>query len=459
MSGPTPSDTPRVFVSHSHEDDQYCHDFVAELRALLGSDDAVWYDEHNLGSGELLTEIQRQLHARPIFVVVLSPAALHRSTWVSDECRWAFQLRQREPARVILPVTGMPIETADFYPDWMYLEGYKRIEAPGMRPFPPQEAARRAHHAIASAQTPAQVVLPGKPEPAPAPKPARPILPRERFPERLERLGFEAHTAKDPTTGKEVTYLSPPLCPVPAGPFLMGSDPRQDSQAHDDEQPEITVELPSYLIAKFPVTVAEYACFVAAGHAAPTKGTLGMDWQAQLARLDHPVTCVTWFDARDYAAWVARLTGQPIGLPSEAEWEKAARWDVHGNSGRGYARIYPWGDHFDSARCNTSESGIKTTTAVGTYGAENPARDGSSACGAQDMAGNVWEWTRTIYEAQSYRNGTSREDDKSPQKRVIRGGSWKYDSDDARTAYRNYDRPGDVDDDTGFRVVLLSAAM
>lgn len=87
MSGTVSSGTLHVFVSHSHEDAQYCHDFAAELRALLGSDDAVWYDEQNVGSGELLTEIQRQLYARPIFIAALSRAALQPSQWVVGECR------------------------------------------------------------------------------------------------------------------------------------------------------------------------------------------------------------------------------------------------------------------------------------------------------------------------------------------------------------------------------------
>jgi formylglycine-generating enzyme required for sulfatase activity len=442
MSGSSASTTPRIFVSHSHEDDDYCREFVNELRRLCGERDAVWYDEHNLGSGELIREIQRQLHQRPMFIVIFTRAALKRSQWVADECSWAYQLYRAEPGRTILPVTGGPIKRGDFIPDWLYLEGFRRIEAPGMQPYPPAEAARRAYAALTGSQ------------PAAAPPPPRQVLPRERFPERLERLGFAAALATDPATGREVAFIRPPLCAVAAGHFRMGSDPKQDSEAYADEQPQIPVDLPAYAIARFPVTVAEYACFVDAGHAEPRKGLLGTDWQTQLTRLDHPVTCVSWYDATAYAAWLARLTGQPWALPSEAQWEKAARWDP----ARRASRLYPWGDRFEAARCNTDESGIGTTTAVGTYGPETPARDGSSPYGAQEMAGNVLEWTRTIYDAQAYRKKTFREDSNSTDNRVLRGGSWNLIAGVARAACRNYVRPDDAGDTVGFRVALLSAA-
>lgn len=153
MSGSAASpSSPRIFVSHSHEDDEYCRAFVDELRRLCGERDAVWYDEHNLTSGELMREIQRQLHQRPIFVVIFTQASLRRSQWVADECTWAYQLYRAEPGRTILPVTGGPIERGDFIPDWLYLEGFRRIEAPGMQPYPPAEAARRTYAALTGAQ-------------------------------------------------------------------------------------------------------------------------------------------------------------------------------------------------------------------------------------------------------------------------------------------------------------------
>jgi formylglycine-generating enzyme required for sulfatase activity len=258
----------------------------------------------------------------------------------------------------------------------------------------------------------------------------------------LARLGFAGRNLAG------TAVVLPPVCPVPAGPFLMGSDPKQDSQAYDFEQPQQQVSLAAFAIGRFPVTVAEYACFVATGHAVPG------DWSTQQGKLDHPVVQVSWHDAMAYAAWLARLTGQPWALPSEAQWEKAARWDP----ARRASRLYPWGDRFEAARCNTSESGIKTTTAVGSYGPETPARDGSSPCGAQDMAGNVWEWTSTLYKPYPYTESDGRENPNSTENRVLRGGSWFNIARNACAACRYNLQPDSTGVDIGFRVALLSAA-
>src|SRR5579885_2595239 len=166
---------------------------------------------------------------------------------------------------------------------------------------------------------------------------AAPIVPPERFPQRLASLDFVPH--RD-TSGIE--YITPPLCTVPAGPFLMGSDPKKDGQAFSDEQPQHRVTLPAYQIAAYPVTVAEYTCAVRAG-AVPEPRY----WYDPLTELDHPVVRVSWLDAVAYASWLAKMTGQPWRLPTEAEWEKAAR-SIDG-------RLYPWGDQWDKTRANTGD--------------------------------------------------------------------------------------------------------
>lgn len=119
----------RIFVSHSHEDKAFCD---ALVRALRGAGADVWYDEHNLGAGQLMDEITRELQERPIFIVILSPAALS-SEWVKQECRWVYVLYSRQPSRVILPVTVRTI-TANDLEGWLFLETFKRIEAPGFQP-------------------------------------------------------------------------------------------------------------------------------------------------------------------------------------------------------------------------------------------------------------------------------------------------------------------------------------
>jgi formylglycine-generating enzyme required for sulfatase activity len=179
------------------------------------------------------------------------------------------------------------------------------------------------------------------------------------------------------------------------------------------------------------VTVAEYGCYLrASGKTAPTD------------ELDHPAVRVSWRDATAYAAWLAQLTGLPWRLPTEAEWEKAARYDPNTRT----SRIYPWGDTFDKARCNTYESGIRGTTPVGTY------PNGASPCGALDMAGNVWEWTSSLFKPYPYNASDGRERADSTDSRVLRGGSWYIDPRFARAAYRLLNDPGGIVGNVGFRV-------
>jgi formylglycine-generating enzyme required for sulfatase activity len=241
-----------------------------------------------------------------------------------------------------------------------------------------------------------------------------------------------------------VECILPPLCPVPGGIFTMGSDKSRDKEASDDEIPQYPIQVDPFLIGQHPVTVAEYACAVRAKAVPePPKGILGVDWPTQLQRLEHPVVCVTWRDAVAYARWLAERTGPPWRLPTEAEWEKAAR----GTDGR----IYPWGNTFDKVRCNTGVSGIKTTTAVGRY------PNGASPYGAQDMAGNVWEWTSSLFKPYPYWAGDGREWAASTENRALRGGSWSYYAGDARAACRDNLRPGDFLDYDGFRLACVAA--
>jgi formylglycine-generating enzyme required for sulfatase activity len=192
---------------------------------------------------------------------------------------------------------------------------------------------------------------------------------------------------------------------VPAGPFLMGE--KMD-----------TVELPEFRIAKYPVTCAEYFHFIAAtGHRRPDYWLRDGSYPPKLAR--HPVVFVSWADAVAYTEW---LGGR---LPSEAEWEKAAR----GADGR----LYPWGNEFKAENCNTSESGTDGTRPVDAH------PGGVSPYGLMDMAGNVWEWTATHY-------------DDDQQWRVLKGGSWDYKGlKDTRCAFRVYFRPDFRNGAVGFR--------
>jgi formylglycine-generating enzyme required for sulfatase activity len=419
MATPQPP-APRVFVSHSHQDNRFCRGLVAALRAA-GAD--VWYDEHNLGWGELRREIDRELPTRPYFVAILSPEAV-ASDWVNREIDAALDLMRTGEVRVFLPVIARPCSVPPT------LRGFRRVD------YTTSDASAQAalFSALGLRAPTASSPLLG---PTPAPLPSSPSLPPERFPRRLADLGFVG------TVVSGVEVILPPLCDVPAGPFLMGSYPSQDSQAFDDEKLQHWVTLAAYQLARFPVTVAEYACFVHAGHAKPRSQYNSFTWPTQLQRLDHPVVNVSWRDAVAYADWLANVTSQPWWLPSEAEWEKAARWDP----AQRRARIYPWGDSFDPSRANTSASGKGPTTPVGSY------PTGASPCGAQDMAGNVWEWTSSLYKPYPYDPDDGRERADSVQSHVLRGGSWYAAPRFARAAGRYWSGPSVVFVSFGFRLL------
>ncbi len=264
---------------------------------------------------------------------------------------------------------------------------------------------------------------------------------------------------------------------IPAGKFVMGSD-----KGEDRERPQHTIEIPyTYKIARYPVTNAEFAKFVNATKYKTTAEKAGKAWvvgkseevkganwahpsgpESTIDQIqDHPVVQVSWRDAVAYCEWLQQqdlrvlthsaslrdasqeLGGLKVRLPTEAEWEKAARGE--------YGKEYPWGDEFDKTKCNTSESGIGETTSVGKFSPQ-----GDSPYGVADMAGNVWEWCQSKYKAYPYKADDGREDLKGGDDRVLRGGSFFSDLRSARGAFRLDLNPLYRFDDIGFRVVVSS---
>lgn len=197
------------------------------------------------------------------------------------------------------------------------------------------------------------------------------------------------------------------MAAIPAGEFIMGSD---DPEADDNEKPVSKIFVGAFSIDKFEVTNARYLRCVEAGACARPVGR-GYD-DATKANL--PGTIISWQQAVAYCRWAGKR------LPTEAEWEKAAR----GTDGR----RYPWGDSFLAEGANV---GYTTgTTAVGRY------PKGASPYGAMDMAGNVWEWTSSLYMPYPYNPHDGREDLNARGSRVERGGSWYYAPRYARTTHR-----------------------
>lgn len=129
----------RIFVSHSSSDADFCASLVRALRDA-GAD--IWYDDQNLGAGNLLEAIQREIAMRDVFIVVLSPSALS-SLWVREECIWAYNCFRRKGQPTILPVMAQPIPY-EWLDDWLFLEAFKRIEKPGGLAYPSDDAIAQA---------------------------------------------------------------------------------------------------------------------------------------------------------------------------------------------------------------------------------------------------------------------------------------------------------------------------
>jgi formylglycine-generating enzyme required for sulfatase activity len=267
---------------------------------------------------------------------------------------------------------------------------------------------------------------------------------------------------ESPALGDTWTRAGGPLMVyVPAGEFEMGSTGDEvdnalvlcqeygsgcDRAMFERELPVHTVALDGFWIDRTEVTNAQYAqCVAAGGCDAPARGyTSPSANYGDSAYADHPVVILDWHQATAYCAWAGAR------LPTEAEWEYAAR----GPEGR----RYPWGDEFDGTRlnfcdvnCGTSraerlfDDGYVDTAPVGSY------PDGVSWCGALDLAGNVWEWTADWYGDYLSSPQVNPRGASSGDYRVLRGGSWQDISVFMRCAYRGWDLPFMQIDSHGFR--------
>jgi formylglycine-generating enzyme required for sulfatase activity len=301
---------------------------------------------------------------------------------------------------------------------------------------------------------------------------------------------------------------------VPAGSFLMGSA-KSDEMAYDDEYPQHELHLPTFYIARYPITNAQYRPFVEdggydeprywteecwawrTGEREPDLSVIDdeewrrkyADWLAErpVERRDkpfwwdhprwglpnRPVVGVSWYEALAYCQWLREQLQVPdytlqvwrngrletlnlkpetltVRLPSEAEWEKAAR----GTDGR----RWPWGNEWVEGRANTEEANVEETSPVGAF------PEGGSPWGAMDMAGNVWEWTRTAWGhtdpwnrpdySYPYDPSDGRGDVSAADWLVMRGGSWHDDRRAGRCACRDYFVPDIFYFNVGLRVVV-----
>ena len=363
----------KVFLCHASGDKPAVRELYHRLRAD-GIDP--WFDEESLLAGQdWQLEIPKAVRSSDAVILCLSSRAITKAGYFHKEIKYALDVADEQPEGAIFLI---PLRLEE-------------CEVP--------ERLRRPHWVDFFQETGYERLL-------------RALRARAEF------LGLGRYP------------WEPEMIYIPAGEFWMGTDRQALRLAGikwedwmDTERPYHRVHLPDYAIGKYPVTNAQYAAFVdATGHDLPERWTHGKPPRHQE---DHPVVAVSLQDAAAYCRWLSKVTGKEYRLPSEAEWEKAAR----GTGGR----IYPWGDEPpDEERCNFGNN-VARTTAVGHYSPQ-----GDSPYGCADMAGNVWEWTWSLYTDYPYDPGDGRKhlgaDPGIP--RVLRGGAFDDKVRDVRCARR-----------------------
>lgn len=234
--------------------------------------------------------------------------------------------------------------------------------------------------------------------------------------------------APTPAEKAALEKLEVPMVSILAGEFIMGSD-------RGIERPPHKVFVEAFEIDKFEVTNEQFARFVEETGYVTDAEKVGdsMTWQTYAeGKLNHPVVKVSWNDAVAFCKWAGKR------LPTEAEWEKAAR----GTDGR----IYPWGNEWAPVKANTKEGGYRGTTIVGSF------PEGASPYGVMDMAGNVAEWTSDWFQPYpGYPGGDPEAQYFGEKYRVIRGGGWFSDKELVRASYRSCSSVDLANDDVGFR--------
>ncbi len=233
--------------------------------------------------------------------------------------------------------------------------------------------------------------------------------------------------------GEKEKELLPQTAAVPEGYFLMGDD-----RGQDNEKPVHRVWVDRFLFGRFPVTNREYALFVEESGAPEPPFWL----EAMFSHPDKPVVGVSWHDAVSYCDWLTDRIGKPFRLPTEAEWERAARGGKEGEK-------YPWGDELPSEK-------IYSGYDVETGGPERVGLNEPNGFGLYDMSASVHEWCGDFYDSNYYEKSLEKNPlgPSSGLRKVSRGGSWRHRIKFSRSAARSSLNPVFKYADYGFRVAM-----
>ena len=399
----------KVFLCHASQDKPTVRELYKRLAAEKWIDP--WLDEENLLPGQDFDlEIYKAARDSDSIIICLSKVSVAKEGYVNKEIRRALDAADEKLEGAIYII---PLRLDDCTPSFERLK--KLHYANYFTPNAHEKLIKSLRLRAGALKIETYESL--KPEPVSTPVPTA-----------------EKHTLG----GRPVyTFGNVDFVKVLANDFYMGADDIEDAKPQ-----HLVYQLNcDFYMARFPVTNLQYSMHTR---------ELGGPVVLKKEKADHPVVNVSWYDAQKYIAWMNKKyrsqlpPGFCFRLPSEAEWERAAR----GTAGS----EYPWGNTFDKNRCNSMESKIIDTTPVGKYSPQ-----GDSLEGCADMAGNVWEWTRSLYDFKyPYRFDDGREDENASDgvARVLRGGSYDNEDGDLRCAVRCRYNPNVRRFLIGFRVVV-----
>ena len=386
-----------TFICYARQDKNFARKLASDLRQ---NGVRIWMDELDIPPGVRWDDaVEDALESAGRLLIVLTPQSISSES-VKDELNYALDENLpivpvlRQPCKI--PYRLRRLQRVDFSEDKNYNDNLQRLLASvGIKP-----------EVLTQPDTSEKNLAPAK---------------IEFDPNDLDAYAKQMDAA---------------MAFIPAGEFLMG-----DNNGENNEKPEHRVKLDAFYMDSYLVTVAQYQRFLNTNpkHKKPDK------WDQQLQNPRRPVVYVSWHDATAYATWAGKR------LPTEAEWEYAARGGFTGLDGKPKYK-YPWGsDEIDESKANYGnqwssdwkQGAGKYLKEVGSY---EP-----NAFGLYDMAGNVWEWCADWYGQYSDRDEVNPTSPQSGTLRVYRGGSWSSYARSVRSAYRHYWTPDIRYDFLGFR--------
>jgi formylglycine-generating enzyme required for sulfatase activity len=438
----------KVFLCHAHSDEEKVRSLYARLKA--DSVD-VWLDKESLIPGVTWeSEIRKAVCESDIVIVCLSKQ-FNQKGYRQDEVRVALEEARKQPEGEIFIIPAR-LEECDYLESLKHFHGVDLFEEKGYDRL--MHALHKRAEGIGatlqgqkgwlgSAASPVKKTAPKKPEPVvkkPFAQTEKYVTksPRKRNVKIIVTAGLIILAAilgsllwdnlsafVTPLPDEAIDAKGIIMRLVPSGTFKMGGE------KYDNEKPIHDVYLGDYYMDVYEVTNAAYKLCVDDGICQLPSNT---DKYNASTYAQHPVVYVNWNMAKNYCEW------RDARLPTEAEWEKAAR--------SAKAFTYPWGEGIYCSRANYQNSCVGGTTKVGSY------KSGKSPYGMYDMAGNVWEWVNDWYDAKYYQSSPSSNPlgPDSGVSHVLRGGSWyNFYVNYARSANRDYKAPYYFNNSIGFR--------